>query len=175
MLVVFIVNSALRVLTIVLLFLHRKMSQLIIYTDGSSRGNPGPGGYGAVLQWGSTTKEISQGYRLTTNNRMEMMGVIAALEMLTRPGLDVTIYTDSSYIVNSVEKKWVFGWEKKGYAGKKNPDLWARFLRSYRKHNVKFVWVKGHADNKYNNRCDVLATTAADSRNWLEDVGYEKE
>ncbi len=102
-----------------------------------------------------------------------MMGVIAALEMLTRPGLEITIYTDSSYIVDSVEKKWVFGWEKKGYAGKKNADLWTRFLRSYRKHKIKFVWVRGHADNVYNNRCDVLATTAADSRNWLEDVGYQ--
>ena len=151
------------------------MSQLIIYTDGSSRGNPGPGGYGAVLQWGTTSKELSQGYKLTTNNRMEMMGVIAAMESLTREGLDIIIYTDSAYIVNSVEKKWVFGWEKKGYAGKKNADLWARFLRLYRKHKVKFVWVKGHANNVYNNRCDVLATQAADSGKWLEDVGYDKE
>ncbi len=151
------------------------MSQLIIYTDGSSRGNPGPGGYGAILQWGATVKELSQGYTYTTNNRMEMMGVIAALETLTRDGLDIVIYTDSAYIVNSVEKKWVFGWEKKGYAGKKNADLWARFLRTYRKHKIKFVWVKGHADNKYNNRCDILATQAADSRKWIEDVGFEKE
>jgi ribonuclease HI len=151
------------------------MPQLIIYTDGSSRGNPGPGGYGAILQWGAAVKEISQGYTRTTNNRMEMMGVIAALESVTREGLDVTIYTDSAYIVNSVEKKWVFGWEKKGYAGKKNADLWARFLRSYRKHNVKFVWVKGHADNKYNNRCDILATQAADSGRYIEDVGFGKD
>ena len=150
------------------------MSQLIIYTDGSSRGNPGPGGYGAVLQWGNTVKEISQGYKHTTNNRMELMGVIAALEMLTRTDVEITIYTDSAYIVNSVEKKWVFGWEKKGYADKKNADLWARFLLQYRKQKIKFVWVKGHADNKYNNRCDVLATQAADSRKWLEDEGFNK-
>lgn len=151
------------------------MSQLIIYTDGSSRGNPGPGGYGAIMQWGSTIKEISQGYRHTTNNRMELMGVIAALEMLTRTGLDITVYTDSSYIVNSVEKKWVFGWEKKGYAGKKNADLWGRFLRQYRRHSIKFIWVKGHANNVNNNRCDVLATQAADSGKWLEDTGFMQE
>ena len=150
------------------------MGQLIIYTDGSARGNPGPGGYGAVLQWGSTVKELSQGYRLTTNNRMELMAVIVALESLTREGIDIVIYSDSAYVVNSVEKKWVFGWAKKGYAGKKNPDLWERFLKVYKKHKIKFVWVKGHADNPGNNRCDVLATMAADSRNWLEDVGYER-
>ncbi|PQJ12200.1 ribonuclease HI [Flavipsychrobacter stenotrophus] len=151
------------------------MSQLIIYTDGSSRGNPGPGGYGIVMQWGSTVKELSQGYRLTTNNRMELLAVIVALESLTRPGIDVTIYTDSAYVVNSIEKKWVFGWAKKGFVGKKNADLWARFLLIYKKHNVKMVWVKGHATNAGNNRCDALATEAADSRKWLEDVGYEKE
>ena len=151
------------------------MSQLIIYTDGSSRGNPGPGGYGAILQWGTVTKELSQGYRYTTNNRMELMGVIAALETLKKTGLDITVFTDSAYIVNSVEKRWVFGWEKKGYAGKKNADLWARFLKLYRQHNLKFTWVKGHAENPGNNRCDVLATRAADSGQWLEDVGFEKE
>ena len=149
------------------------MSQLIIYTDGAARGNPGPGGYGAVLHWGSVIKEISQGYKHTTNNRMELMAVIAALKMLTREGLDITIYTDSAYIVNSVEKKWVFGWEKKGYAGKKNADLWAEFLKHYRKNRIKFVWVKGHADNKWNNRCDQLATAAADGIGLLDDVGYE--
>ena len=149
-----------------------QQNQLIIYTDGSSRGNPGPGGYGAILQWGDIRKELSQGYRHTTNNRMELMGVIAALETLKRTGLDIVIYTDSEYIVNSVEKKWVFGWEKKGYAGKKNPDLWARFLKQYRQHNIKFVWVKGHAQNPLNNRCDQLATMAADSGKYLEDTGF---
>ncbi|MBE2290588.1 MAG: ribonuclease HI [Chitinophagaceae bacterium] len=151
------------------------MSQLVIYTDGAARGNPGNGGYGAVLQWGNTMKEISQGYRHTTNNRMELMGVIAALKMLTRSGLDITIYTDSAYIVNSVEKKWLFGWVKKGFAGKKNEDLWRQFLQEYKKHNIKFVWVKGHASNRWNNRCDELATAAADSGNLLEDTGYKPE
>ncbi len=151
------------------------MSQLTIYTDGAARGNPGNGGYGAVLQWGEAMKEISQGYRHTTNNRMELMGVIAALQLLTRPGLDVTIYTDSAYIVNSIEKKWVFGWVKKGFAGKKNADLWILLLKEYKKHNIKFVWVKGHATNKWNNRCDQLATAAADNGNLLEDTGYTGE
>jgi ribonuclease HI len=151
------------------------LSQLTIYTDGAARGNPGNGGYGAVLQWGEAMKEISQGYRHTTNNRMELMGVIAALQLLTRPGLDVTIYTDSAYIVNSIEKKWVFGWVKKGFAGKKNADLWILLLKEYKKHNIKFVWVKGHATNKWNNRCDQLATAAADNGNLLEDTGYTGE
>jgi ribonuclease HI len=151
----------------------RLMSQLIIYTDGAARGNPGPGGYGAVLHWGSTIKEISQGYKHTTNNRMELMAVIAALKLLTREGLDITIYSDSAYVVNSVEKKWVFGWAKKNYAGKKNADLWAEFLRLFKKNNIKFVWVKGHASNQWNNRCDVLATTAADGKNLIEDIGYQ--
>ncbi len=146
---------------------------LVIYTDGAARGNPGPGGYGAVLHWGTTIKEISQGYKHTTNNRMELMAVIAALQLLTRDGLDITIYTDSAYVVNSVEKGWVFGWVKKGFQGKKNADLWKQYLEQHKKHRIKFVWVKGHADNKWNNRCDVLATTAADGRNLLEDVGYE--
>src|ERR1019366_3801643 len=140
------------------------MSQLIIYTDGAARGNPGPGGYGAILHWGDTIKEISQGYKHTTNNRMELRAVIAALQLLKRDNLDITIYTDSAYIVNSVEKGWVFGWAKKSYAGKKNADLWSAFLECYKKNRIKFVWVKGHADNKWNNRCDILATTAADGR-----------
>lgn len=148
------------------------MSQLIIYTDGAARGNPGNGGYGAVLHWGNTIKEISQGYRHTTNNRMELMAVIAALKLLTRPNLDITIYSDSAYVVNSVEKKWVFGWVKKGFAGKKNADLWRLYLAEHKKHQIKFVWVKGHASNKWNNRCDELATAAADGGDLLEDTGY---
>ena len=104
---------------------------------------------------------------------MELMAVIAALDLLKRHNLNITIYTDSAYIVNSVEKKWVFGWVKKGFAGKKNADLWQLFLEHYKKHHIKFVWVKGHADNKWNNRCDELATAAADGRNLLEDTGYE--
>jgi ribonuclease HI len=148
------------------------MAQLTIYTDGAARGNPGPGGYGAVLHWGTVIKEISQGYKHTTNNRMELMAVVAALRLLNRDNLDITIYTDSAYIVNSVEKKWVFGWAKKNFAGKKNADLWSAFLELNKKNRIKFVWVKGHADNKWNNRCDILATTAADGRNLIEDVGY---
>lgn len=149
--------------------------QLVIYTDGAARGNPGPGGYGVVLQWGAAMKELAQGFRLTTNNRMELMAVIVGLQQLTRDGLDVVIYSDSSYVVNSVEKGWVFDWVKKGFAGKKNADLWAEYLKLHRKHKIKFVWVKGHADNHWNNRCDQLATSAADSKNLLIDTGYERE
>ena len=146
---------------------------LTIYTDGAARGNPGPGGYGAILQWGTARKEVSQGYRRTTNNRMELMAVIAALQQLKKDNVDITIYSDSAYVVNSVEKGWVFGWAKKGYKDKKNADLWAEFLTYYKKHKIKFVWVKGHANNPFNNRCDELATAAADSGNWLVDEGYE--
>ena len=125
------------------------------------------------MHWGTTIKEISQGYRHTTNNRMELMAVIAAVKLLTREGLDITVYTDSAYVVNTVEKGWLFNWAKTGYKGKKNADLWAAYLALHKKHKVKFVWVKGHADNKWNNRCDQLATAAADSGNLLEDVGYK--
>lgn len=149
--------------------------QLIIYTDGSARGNPGPGGYGIILKWGNTVKELSQGYRMTTNNRMELLAVIVALQQLKKDGLNITIYTDSSYIVNSVEKGWLFGWVKTGFKGKKNADLWQLFLKEYRKHKIKFQWVKGHANNPGNNRCDELATAAADSGDWLVDEGYENE
>lgn len=148
---------------------------LVIYTDGASRGNPGRGGYGIVLQWGTVRKEMSQGFKLTTNNRMELLAVIVALEALTREGLEITVYSDSKYVIDSVEKGWVFGWEKKGFTGKKNPDLWMRFLKSYRKHRVRFHWVKGHADNSFNNRCDFLATAAADSGNLIADAVYEQE
>ena len=148
---------------------------LIIYTDGASRGNPGRGGYGIILQWGTVKKELSQGYKLTTNNRMELLAVIVALETLTREGLDITVYSDSKYVIDPVEKGWVFGWEKKGFTGKKNPDLWMRFLRSYRKHRIRFQWVKGHANNPFNNRCDQLATAAADGGKLITDVGYEEE
>ena len=147
--------------------------QLIIYTDGAARGNPGPGGYGIVLKWGNTIKELSQGYRMTTNNRMELLAVVVALQSLKREGVNAIIYTDSSYVVNSVEKGWVFGWVKTGFKGKKNADLWKLFLQEYKKHNIKFQWVKGHANNAGNNRCDELATAAADSGDWLVDEGYE--
>lgn len=146
---------------------------ITIYTDGASRGNPGPGGYGVVMLYGSLRKEISEGFRLTTNNRMELLSVIVGLETLKKEGSPVTIYSDSKYVVDAVEQKWVFGWEKKHFKDKKNPDLWMRFLRIYRKHQVKFIWVKGHASNKENNRCDELAVEAALGRDLKIDVGYE--
>lgn len=149
------------------------MAKVTIYTDGAAKGNPGRGGYGVVLMSGSHKKELSQGYELTTNNRMELMSVIVGLEALTKADCEVTIYSDSKYVVDSVEKKWVFGWQKKGFKGKKNVDLWKRFLLIYPKHKVKFVWVKGHAGNIMNERCDVLAVAAAESNHLLKDVGYE--
>ena len=148
---------------------------ITIYTDGSSMGNPGAGGYGVVLMSGRHRKELSQGYRLTTNNRMELMAVITGLEALKIPQSTVTVYTDSQYVVNAVEENWVFGWEKKNFAGKKNADLWQRFLKAYRCHTVRFVWVKGHAGNPGNERCDCLAVTTAQSPNLLDDVGYFPE
>lgn len=150
------------------------MADITIYTDGSALGNPGKGGFGAVLISGPYRREVSQGYRLTTNNRMELLAVIVALEMLKFEGSNVTLYSDSQYVVNAVEKGWVFGWERKGFAGRKNADLWIRFLRIYRKHNVRFVWVKGHADTVENNRCDQLAVAAAGGEQLLEDVGYKE-
>jgi ribonuclease HI len=146
---------------------------ITIYTDGASRGNPGPGGYGVVMIYGSLRKELSEGFRLTTNNRMELMSVIVGLEALKKEGTPVTIYSDSKYVVDAVEQKWVFGWEKKYFKDKKNQDLWIRFLRVFRKHKVKFVWVKGHASNRENNRCDELAVAAALGGNLKIDSGYE--
>ncbi|TND10390.1 MAG: ribonuclease HI [Bacteroidetes bacterium] len=151
------------------------MADIIIYTDGASRGNPGPGGFGIVLMSGKHCREISEGYRRTTNNRMELLSVIVALESLKIPGSTVTIYSDSKYVVDSVEKKWVWGWQKKGFHGKKNPDLWSRFLRIYPKHNIRFVWVKGHAANPHNERCDELAVAAALGGKLLIDAGYESD
>ena len=146
---------------------------VIIYTDGSAKGNPGNGGYGVVMISGSHRKEISEGFILTTNNRMELLSVIVGLESLKKEKTLVTIYSDSKYVVDSVEKKWVFGWEKKNFGKKKNPDLWIRFLKTYRKHNVKFVWIKGHANIKENEKCDQLAVNAAESKNLIKDVWYE--
>jgi ribonuclease HI len=146
-----------------------------IYTDGSSRGNPGPGGFGIILKSGQHYKEISQGYRKTTNNRMELMSVIVALECIKNEGQEVVITSDSKYVVDAVEKRWVFGWEKKDFKDKKNPDLWKRFLKIYPKHKVKFNWVRGHNEHPENERCDELAVSAALSGNLLIDVGYENE
>jgi ribonuclease HI len=150
--------------------------QLVVYTDGASRGNPGPGGYGAVLMWGDKRKELSAGYRLTTNNRMELMAVIAALESLTKQNIPLTIFTDSQYVVNSIEKKWLDGWVKNDFkGGKKNKDLWLRYHKLSKNYMIRLKWVKGHADNPFNNRCDVLATQAADGGNLLIDEGYERD
>ena len=146
---------------------------IVIYTDGSALGNPGPGGYGVVLLSPPFRKELSAGYRLTTNNRMELLAVITALEALKYDGCNVVIYSDSQYVVNAVEKGWIFGWEKKGFKDKKNPDLWRRFLKVYRRHNVRFSWVKGHAGTPENERCDVMAVAAAKGQNLLVDEGYE--
>lgn len=143
-----------------------------MYTDGAAQGNPGPGGYGVVLISGPYRKELSAGYAHTTNNRMELMAVIVGLEALKRDGEEVTIYSDSRYVVDAVEKGWVFGWEKKGFHAKKNPDLWRRFLQVYRRHRVRFVWVKGHAEIPENERCDRLAVAAANSGHLIEDTGY---
>ncbi|NCT92993.1 MAG: ribonuclease HI [Chitinophagaceae bacterium] len=150
--------------------------QLIIYTDGAARGNPGPGGYGIVMLWGEQRKEFSAGYRLTTNNRMELLAVIVALESLTRKNIPLSIYTDSQYIVNSVEKKWLDNWIRTDFkGGKKNKDLWLRYHQIAKHFRIRFVWVKGHADNPYNNRCDELATQAADGTDLLVDTVYEQE
>lgn len=149
--------------------------EITIYTDGASRGNPGPGGYGVVLVSGKHRLEKSEGFSLTTNNRMELLAVITGLEALKIPGSRVVIYTDSRYVADSVSKGWVFQWEAKGFRKKKNPDLWARFLNVYRKHNVRFVWIKGHADDKENELCDRLAVEASRNKILSEDEGYKPE
>jgi ribonuclease HI len=149
--------------------------QITIYTDGAARGNPGPGGYGIVMLSGKFRKEMSEGFKHTTNNRMELLAVIVALETLKIPGSEVTVYTDSKYVSDAVTKGWVFNWVKKRFKDKKNPDLWLRFLEIYKKHIVKFVWVKGHANNPLNERCDELAVAASIQKNLKEDTGYQPE
>ncbi|QNL48527.1 ribonuclease HI [Olivibacter sp. SDN3] len=147
-----------------------------IFTDGASSGNPGPGGYGVILRAGKYYKELSQGFRRTTNNRMELLAVIVGLEALKKPGNEVTIYSDSKYVIDAITKNWVFGWLKKGFSGKKNKDLWLRFLQVYKLHQVKFVWVKGHAGHPENERCDYLAVQAGkDNTNHQIDHTFEME
>ena len=148
--------------------------EVAIYTDGAAKGNPGKGGYGIVLLSGKLRKELSKGFRLTTNNRMELLAVIVALEALKKKPESIVIFSDSKYVVDAVEKKWVFGWEKTNFNKKKNPDLWIRFLKIYRQHNVIFKWVKGHSDNAENNRCDFLAVEASEGSSLEVDVWYEK-
>jgi len=147
-----------------------------IFTDGACSGNPGPGGYGVILRSGPHYKEISEGFRKTTNNRMELLACIVGLESLKNLKQQVTLYSDSRYVVDAIEKGWVFGWQKKGFAGKKNPDLWQRFLKIYPHHHVKLVWVKGHAGHPENERCDQLAVLASkDTKNWKIDSVFERE
>ena len=149
--------------------------KISIYTDGSSKGNPGPGGYGIVmLSEKGHRKELAQGFRKTTNNRMELLSVIVALESIKQQDFSISIYSDSKYVVDAVEKKWVFGWEKKFFEKKKNADLWKRFLRVYRKHQVRFIWIKGHNNNVENERCDRLAVAAAEAKDSHKiDRGFE--
>jgi ribonuclease HI len=150
-------------------------SEITIYTDGAASGNPGPGGYGVVLISGRHRLEKSEGFKLTTNNRMELLAVITGLEALKIAGSKVVVYTDSKYVSDSVEKGWVFQWETKGFKKKKNPDLWIRFLKIYRKHTVRFIWIKGHANNAENEVCDKLAVAACSSGNLKDDNGYNPE
>jgi ribonuclease HI len=149
---------------------------IYLYTDGSSLVNPGPGGYGLRLEWEgmSYVKEFSQGFVRTTNNRMELMAVIVGLELLKKQPLEVVVYSDSKYVIDSVEKKWIFGWEKKAFKDKKNSDLWKRFLIIYRKHKVHFQWVKGHNQHPQNERCDQLAVAAAKGKNLIPDTAVER-
>ena len=143
-----------------------------IFTDGSSRGNPGPGGYGVVMLYKGNRKELSQGYKITTNNRMELTAVIKALEAIKTNNIKVTIYSYSKYVVESIEKGWIWNWEKKNFKKKQNIDLWKQFIPLYKKFNIKFVWVKGHAGIKENERCDELANLAQSS-NLINDTGYK--
>lgn len=150
---------------------------IIIYTDGSSRGNPGPGGYGIIMEHieSGYLKEFSQGFRKTTNNRMELMAVVEALNKIKKENAKVTIYTDSKYVSDSVEKKWVFGWQKNNFKKKKNIDLWIKFLKVYEKHSIKFIWIKGHNNHPQNERCDKLAVAASKTNNPATDSVYEQE
>ena len=148
--------------------------KVIAYTDGAASGNPGPGGYGVVLEAGPHRRELWGGFRHTTNNRMELLAAIAALEALKKPGVDVTIVSDSKYVVDSVEKGWVFDWEKKGFAKRKNPDLWKRFLVAYRQHKVKFHWIRGHNGHPQNELCDRLAVAAREQKDLEADEVYEQ-
>ncbi len=143
-----------------------------IYTDGACSGNPGPGGYGIVMIRGVHRREISQGFKHTTNNRMELMSVSVALEQIKTPGAIVTVYSDSKYVVEAFNKNWISGWVKKSWKDVKNPDLWQRLLTLVKLHSVTFVWVKGHASNAENNRCDELAVAARHSKTALIDEGY---
>lgn len=149
--------------------------EIIIYTDGASRGNPGPGGYGVILMYKGHAKELSGGFKRTTNNRMELMAVIEGLKALKTNSIPVVVYSDSQYVVNAVMKGWLNNWIRTGFkGGKKNKDLWMQYHGLAKNLNITFKWVRGHADNPYNNRCDELATTAADGKNLKTDAGFEQ-
>jgi len=148
---------------------------VIMYTDGAARGNPGPGGYGVVLLYKGHRKELEAGFRLTTNNRMELLAVIAGLEALTRKDLKVKVYSDSKYVVDAVEKGWIWNWESKDFKKKKNPDLWKRYIKLHKMFTIEFNWIKGHANIPENERCDELAVSASHQENLSIDRGYEQE
>lgn len=145
-----------------------------IYTDGAAQGNPGPGGYGVIMKYNQHVKELSQGFRRTTNNRMELLAVITGLESIKKEGIPVTIYSDSQYVVKAVEEGWLWSWEKKDFKDKKNEDLWRRYIPLHRKYKPKFKWVRGHAGHIENERCDYLAVQAAARPNLLVDEEYER-
>ncbi|MBF03341.1 MAG: ribonuclease HI [Flavobacterium sp.] len=151
------------------------MHEVHIYTDGAAKGNPGPAGYGVVMELVGTPykKEFYEGFRLSTNNRMELLAVIVGLEKLKNPKMKVLVVSDSKYVVDAVEKRWVFQWEKINFKNKKNPDLWIRFLKVYRKHQVDFKWVKGHNNHPQNERCDALAVMASQQEKLSIDAFYE--
>ncbi len=146
-----------------------------IYTDGASSGNPGPGGYGAILRSGQHYKELSAGYRKTTNNRMELLAVIKALEALKNLNQNVTVHSDSKYVIDAIEKRWVHGWVSKGFKDKKNKDLWLRYLELSKLHHINFVWVRGHNGHPENERCDQLAVAASKQKDLLIDSVFEAE
>jgi ribonuclease HI len=151
------------------------MNQIEIFTDGASSGNPGPGGYGVILRSGKHYKELSQGFRKTTNNRMELLAVIKGLEALKNLNSAVTIYSDSKYVIDAIEKRWVYGWLQKGFKDKKNKDLWLRYLEVSKLHLIKFIWVRGHAGHPENERCDQLAVAAGKQKDLLIDSVFEAE
>ena len=145
-----------------------------IFTDGAAKGNPGPGGFGTILRFNGKEKEFSQGYRKTTNNRMELMALIVGLEALKSDQIPIKIYSDSKYVVDSISQGWIFGWQKKGFKDKKNPDLWQRYLKLHAKFKkIEIFWIKGHNGHPENERCDVLAVNAAESQQLEIDVYYE--
>ncbi|MFM7629453.1 MAG: ribonuclease HI [Algoriphagus sp.] len=145
-----------------------------IFTDGAAKGNPGPGGYGAILKFGAHSKELSEGFRLTTNNRMELLAVIRALQELKSSSYAIQIYSDSKYVVDAVEKGWIWNWQKKGFKDKKNPDLWQMYIPLHQQFKPKFIWIKGHNGHPDNERCDQLAVAAAEGNRLQIDQGYEQ-